>query len=380
VRAFFVENAARWISQYHLDGLRVDATPSLHDHSPRHLCTEVSRAARAAAGRRRVLLIAESAPQAVEAVTPVEAGGLDMDGNWVDDFHGAARVAATGQRGAYLEGYEGTARELLACALCNSLCQGQHYGWQDHPRGGVLRHAPARRAVFSQENHDQVANQLPSLHLHALCGAPLMRALTAFLLLLPQVPLLFMGQESFSSRGYCFFTDHPPGLERAVRLGRRAYLGQFPSARAALEQEGWPLHEGEAAFLASRLDPSELDRNAAALAFHAALLRLRREDPVFSREGVRPEGAVLGESSLVLRSEGGEAGDRPVLLNLGAERALSSCPEPLLAPGPGRRWALLLSSSDSRCGGTGACFTDGTSKILIPGRTTLALRAEPAGT
>jgi maltooligosyltrehalose trehalohydrolase len=380
VRAFFAENAARWIAEYHLDGLRVDATQSLHDRSPRHLCAEISQAARAAAGRRRVLLIAESEPQASEAVLPVEDGGWGMDALWVDDFHHAARVAATGQRGAYLRDYEGTARELLACALRNSLYQGQHCGWQDRPRGGTLRRAAPSRAVFYLENHDQVANQLPSLHLHALCGAPLARALTAYWLLLPQVPMLFMGQEFFSSAGFYFFADHAPELARAVHRGRRAYLGQFPSAHVALEQERWPLPEGEAALAASRLDWGERARHAEALAFHAELLRLRREDPVFSREEVQLDGATLGDSALVLRFAGGEAGDRLVLLNLGAERTLSPCPEPLLPPGPGRRWALLLSSSDSRYGGTGACFPDGTSQIQLPGRTTLALRAEPLGT
>jgi len=378
VRAFFVENAARWIAEYHLDGLRVDATQSLHDGSPRHLCAEISRAARAAAGRRRVLLVAESEPQASEAVAPVEDGGWGMDALWVDDFHHAARVAATGQRGAYLRDYEGTPRELLACALRNSLYQGQHCTWQDKPRGGTLGAVPPSRAVFYLENHDQVANQLPSLHLHALAGAPLVRALTAWWLLLPQVPLIFMGQEFFSSSGFYFFTDHAPELERAVRRGRRGYLGQFPSAQAALGREAWPLPEGEAAFAASRVLPGERERKPLALAFHRELLRLRREDPVFSREGVQLDGAVLGESSLALRFEGGEAGDRLVLVNLGAERALSPCPEPLLAPGPGRIWTLLLSSSDSRYGGTGACFPDGTSTITLPGKTTLALRAAPA--
>ncbi|MEN9797695.1 MAG: hypothetical protein RL653_1391 [Pseudomonadota bacterium] len=377
VRAFFTQNAAQWISEYHLDGLRVDATQSLFDRSPRHLCAELSSAARAAAPDRRLLLVAESEPQAREALLPVSEGGWGMDALWVDDFHHSVRVAATGQRDAYLQDYAGTARELLACALRNSLYQGQHYAWHDRPRGGALRHHAPAQVIFYLENHDQVSNQLPSLRLHAHAGAPLMRALTAFWLLLPQTPLLFMGQEFFASAGFYYFTDHPPALQEAVSRGRRGFLSQFASARAALELEAWPLPEGERAFAASRVDHAERVRNAHALDLHRELLKLRREDPVLCDPTVRPDGALLAEDALVLRWDGGPRGDRLLLLNLGVERPLQPAPEPLLAPSPGRSWSLLLSSSDSRFGGPGACFPDGTTPIRLPGRTTLLLSDLP---
>jgi maltooligosyltrehalose trehalohydrolase len=300
-----------------------------------------------------------------------------MDAIWVDDFHHSARVAATGQRDAYLQDYAGTARELLACALRNSLYQGQHYAWHGQPRGGAVRHHAPEHVVFYLENHDQVSNQLPSLHLHAWAGAPLTRALTAFWLLLPQTPLLFMGQEFFASAGFYYFTDHAPGLQEAVSRGRRGFLAQFASASAALDREAWPLPEGERAFGASRLDLSERVKHAEALALHRTLLELRRTDPVLSDPAVQPEGALLSEDALVLRWDGGPRGDRLLLLNLGVERLLEPAPEPLLAPCPGRSWTLLLSSSDSRFGGPGACFPNGISPIRLPGRTTLLLTDLP---
>lgn len=377
VREFFVQNVEHWIREYHLDGLRLDATQSLYDQSRRHICADLARAARAAAEKRTVLLIGESEPQALEAIRPQEQDGWGLDAIWVDDFHHSARVALTGNREAYVMDYRGKAQELLSCALRNSLFQGQYYEWQKKPRGGFLMHEDAANVVFYLANHDQVANQLPPIPLAGLAGPDRTRAITTFFLLLPQTPLLFMGQEFFSARPFFYFTDHPPELQELVQKGREKFLKQFPSSKAMLETEGYPLPHGEDAFRASKLDPDERQRNQAALEFHKELLRLRREDPVFSRQDRRAlAGAVLSDECVVLRFFGAEHEDRLIILNLGPQIAFQPSPEPLLAPGPGRTWEPLFSSSHSRYGGYGACYPDVTGKCDIPGHAAMVLAAK----
>ncbi|MCP3143327.1 malto-oligosyltrehalose trehalohydrolase [Pyxidicoccus xibeiensis] len=374
-RDFFIQNACYWLTEYHFDGLRLDATQSLYDASSRHIVTELVAHARAATRGRDILLIAENEPQDVKVVTPPEAGGHGADAVWVDDFHHSARVAAVGRSEAYLMDYRGTAQELLSCALRNSLYQGQYYGWQKKRRGSPLLRTPAEHVVFYLQNHDQLANTLRGERLHVLTGAPRMRALTTFFLLLPQTPMLFMGQEFFASSPFLYFVDHQPELQGLVQQGRDGFLSQFASARHALEAEGFHMPIGEEAFRRSKLDWSERARHPGALALHQDLLRLRREDPVFAaQDRSRIDGAVLGPGALLLRYLGSEQeGDRLLLLNLGTGLDYEPCPEPLVAPPGGRNWRVLLSSDQVRYGGMGTAPVPEDGRLHLPGQTALVL-------
>jgi maltooligosyltrehalose trehalohydrolase len=374
-REFFIQNACHWIAEYHFDGLRLDATQSLYDASPTHIVKELVERTRAAASSRKILIIGESEPQDVRVVTPAERGGYGADGLWVDDFHHSARVASVGRSEAYLLDYCGTAQELLSCALRNSLYQGQYYRWQKKRRGSPLLRTPPEHIVFYLQNHDQLANTLRGQRLHLAAGHSRARALTTLLLLLPQTPMLFMGQEFFASSPFLYFVDHKPELQRLVHKGRNEFLSQFESARQALEEEGMVVPIGEEAFRASKLDWSERTHHEEALRLHQELLRLRREDPVFAAQDPgRLAGAVLSRHALVLRYFGsGQEGDRLLLLNLGTGLDLEPCPEPLLAPEPGKIWRLLLSSEHVRYGGMGAPALPREGRLRVPGQTALVL-------
>lgn len=375
VREFVLQNAAAFVSEYHLDGLRMDATQSLYDASPLHIAAEVTIRVRAAAAPRRVLLIAENEPQDVRCVLSPEQGGWGMDAQWVDDLHHTARVAASGSAEAYCQDYRGSARELLGCALRNGLYQGQWYAWQGKRRGTPLRTVPPRAAVTYLQNHDQVANTLRGERLHVAAGEPRARALTALWLLMPQTPLLFMGQEYFAPRPFLYFVDHrDPGLQATVSRGREEFLAQFPTARAAIQDVGAHPPSGEAAFRASTLDPRDRDARPDIVAFHRELLRLRREEPALRH---RPDGAALDEARLVLRWDGDRPEeDRLLLFNFGCDVPLLPCSEPLLAAPPGHRWTLLFSSEESRWGGRGALAPDGLGPWSLPGQCTILMASE----
>ncbi len=349
VRSFFASNAAHWIAEYRLDGLRLDATQSLNDASPRHVVAEVAAAARGAAGDRSIWLVAENEPQRVETIT--EHG---VDALWNDDLHHSARVALTGRREAYYRDYAGTPQELVSAAKRGFLFQGQRYDWQGKRRGTPTRGVRPERFVAYLQNHDQVANAQRGERLHQLCRPGELRAATACLLLAPWTPMLFQGQECAASSPFLYFADHEPELAAAVRKGRGAFLTQFPTMALPESRARLDPPEARETFERCKLDPEDRVRNAPYVALHRDLLRLRREDVTIARRGeVELDGAVLGSRAFCLRWLTGGAGDRLLLVNLGAAIEAGSFAEPLLAPPTGHRWRVRWSSEDHAYGGRG---------------------------
>ena len=352
VRAFYLANAAYWIDEFHIDGLRIDATQDIHDRSEPHILEELARRARAAAPRRRILLVAENEPQQTRLVRSPGQGGYGLDAIWNDDFHHSAIVALTGRREAYYSDYLGTPQELVSAAKRGFLYEGQWYGWQGKTRGTSTAGLDSPTFVVYTQNHDQVANSARGERIHLLTSPGRHRAMTALLLLLPNTPMLFMGQEFESSSPFLYFADHRPELAEMVRRGRAEFLGQFPSmAREEVRRELADPAD-PATFERCKLDHGERRRHAAALALHRDLLRLRREDAVISKPAAL-DGAVLSEHGFVLRYHAADGADRLLVVNLGEETRLPAASEPLLAPPPGTTWRELWCSEDPRYGGHG---------------------------
>lgn len=379
VRDFFIQNACYWVDEFHLDGLRLDAVHALHDASPRHVLADLSKAARQAAGARSVILVAECEAQWVHTIQPIEQGGWGLDGVWCEDFHHTARVAATGRREGYYADYRGTAQELLSCMKRSFLFQGQRYHWQGKPRGTVVGNEPAAGFVFFLQNHDQVANQLHGDRLHEKTSPGLVRVLTALLLLSPQTPLLFMGQEFGASSPFLFFADFPPGeLAQAIHRGRKAFLAQFRSAASSGAQATIPDPCDPRVFERSKLDLSERERHRIWYDLHRDLLRLRREDPVITQQARELiDGAVIGPDAFIVRYFGPAGDDRLLLLNLGADYDYRPAPEPLLAPPVGRSWYLRWSSDEPRYGGPGVVGPLSEEGWRLPAESAVLYAAEP---
>lgn len=378
MREFVVSNVRHWISEYHLDGLRLDATHAIYDDSPTHILQDIGTAAREAARGRSVVVMAESEPQDPRIVRPVGERGYGLDHVWCDDFHHLALVAATGKREGYYTDYLGTPQEFISAVKYGPLYQGQFYSWQKQRRGWPARDVPSWRMVYALENHDQVANARDGRRLHQLTSPGRYRALTALLLLGPQTPLLFQGQEFGSSAPFLFFVDHEPKLRELVAQGREEFFAQFASIAEdeprALVDPGDP-----ATFGRSRLDWSERARNRSHLALHQDLIALRRSDAVLAGANRAIDGAVIGPQAFVLRFFAADRQDRLLLVNLGADLFPESLPEPLLAP-PDRDqgWTRIWHSDALRYGGRGAPIPEtdvGTWRIPAESATLLA----PAG-
>ncbi len=367
-RDYFVENAAYWINEFHMDGLRLDATQDLKDVSPEHVLASIVAAARAAAGNKPILVVAENEPQETRIVRPRDQHGFGADALWNDDAHHAAAVALTRRREAYYRDYEGSPQELVSCARWGYLYQGQWYTWQKKCRGTPAIDLLPQAFVNYLENHDQVANSPFGRRLHQLSAPGSYRALTAWLLLGPMTPMLFQGQEFASSRPFMYFADHAGPLGEAVRKGRIEFLSQFLSATDPDVVRALPPPGDEQTFTASKLDFAERARHRQAYALHVDLLKLRRQDAVLSRAGrYRPEGAVLGPGAFLLRYLDAEHGDRLLIVNLDCDLDFAPAREPLIAPPYGQHWRLVWSSESPDYGGQGTPPLDRDAPCLIPG-------------
>jgi maltooligosyltrehalose trehalohydrolase len=367
-RQLFVQNAAYWIDEFHFDGLRLDATQDIKDASPRHVMAEMIALARKAGRRVPILIVAENEPQETRIVRPPSEGGYGADALWNDDAHHTAVVALVGRREAYYRDYQGSPQELISCARFGYLYQGQWYSWQEQRRGTPALDLLPHAFVTYLENHDQVANSAFGRRLHRLSAPARFRAMTAWLLLGPSTPMLFQGQEYSSSKPFLYFADHTPDLADAIGKGRVEFLAQFPSLTDPRVVEGLAPPADEVTFQTCKLDPAERAAHAEAYALHCDLLALRRHDAVLARAGTyRPEGAVVGPATFLLRYIDRDRGDRLLVVNLGCDLDFEPVREPLLAPPRDARWRMAWSSEAPQYGGQGAPPMNTDGPWLIPG-------------
>jgi maltooligosyltrehalose trehalohydrolase len=287
-------------------------------------------------------------------------------------------VAATGNAEGYYRDFRGSPQELISCIRSNYLYQGQWNPRQARFRGTPARQIAAPHFVHFLQNHDQVANSSRGLRTHLLTSPGRHRALTALLLLGPQTPLLFMGQEFGASSPFVFFADHEPELAALVCQGRWDFMRQFPriagfDSCSLLRDPADP-----STFTACRLDWDEAERNVEWMELHRHLIALRREDAVFSRQDQRAiEGAVAGPEAFILRWFDEAGDDRLLVFNLGRDLDLQPPSEPLLAPPPDTNWAVLWSSEDPRYGGMGTPAFD-EKAWRMPGAAAIVFHTEPA--
>ena len=261
VREYFVQDALRWVSWF--DGLRLDAVHGIADDSPKHILQEIAEAVH----REGKLVIAES-----DLNDPRLIDEYGLDASWADDLHHALHVALTGES----QGYYGDFADPLP-ALVQALRRGWFYQGQfkpsfGRPHGKPAAHLRARHFVVCAQNHDQIGNRARGDRLIELAGEDGARVAAAVVALQPALPLYFQGEEWGAREPFQYFTSHgDPQLAEAVRKGRREEFRQFAW------QGEVPDPQSPETFLRGKLDRARKDQGM--LAWHRALLKLRREHP-----------------------------------------------------------------------------------------------------
>lgn len=359
VREFFLSNVRYWIEEMHFDGLRLDATQSIFCTAPVHILSEITQTARKAAPDRGIFVIGENEPQKSLLMRPVAEGGYGLDALWNDDFHHSSMVRLMGKRGAYYKDYKGTPQELISSLKYGFLFQGQYYVWQDQRRGSSSLDLPYQSFVQFIQNHDQIANSGNGSRIHALTDLGNLRAMTCLFLIAPQIPLIFQGQEFMSSAPFLYFADYQGKMADRVDRGRKKSLEQFENLATAEIQENLPLPHDRSTFDLCKLKFEERQTHHQAYQLHKDLLKLRKEDLVFSDPEVKLDGAVLQNDVFVIRFFS-DHGTRLLLINFGIDLELLPVSEPLLAPPEDQQWKALWSSESSQYGGQGTVPFDET--------------------
>lgn len=352
VRRWVCDNALRWLRDFHLDALRLDAVHALVDDSTPHLLAQLADEVAALAEEvgRPLSLIAESDLNDAAMVTPTADGGLGMTAQWADDVHHAIHTFLTGERQGYYADFGSP--EVLAKTLTRVFL---HDGGYSAFRGEVWG-APvpagtdARRFVTFDQDHDQVGNRALGDRPSARLDDGMLAVSAALLLTSPFTPMLFMGEEWGARTPFLYFTDHQdPELAEAVRNGRRrefsghGWAEMYPDQAVDGELEV-PDPQDPATVEASRLawDEPHAERHARLLAWYRDLIALRAAVPDL-HSGDLAATSVEWDRAADAEPDGGFAswfvvsrGAVRVVLNLGAE--------PVTVPVPGGEGLTVLAA------------------------------------
>ena len=307
VRRFFIDNALMWLGEYRFDGLRFDAVHAIADDD---FLDAMAREIRAALPGRAIHLVLENEGNDPDRLAP----GL-YSAQWNDDFHNVLHVLLTGED----EGYYAAFADDPTARLARCLAEGFVYQGEEcagHARGKPSGHLPPTAFVSFLQNHDQVGNRALGERLILLADPAKLRAATALLLLCPQIPLLFMGEEVGSRSPFLFFTDFHDQLADAVREGRRREFARFSAFADPEVREHIPDPNAPETFARSVPEPGPDAVEWRGL--YADLLAVRRKELVPYLAAARNLGAdVLGEGAVSAAWRLGDGATLGIAINLG---------------------------------------------------------------
>lgn len=369
VRHFIVSNALYWVTEYHIDALRLDAIHGIYDFSATHILQDLAAAVHDQAARlgRQIFVTAESALNDARVITPLEQGGYGMDAQWNDDFHHALRTVLTKERAGYYQDYDGL--KHLATALQDGFVYSGQYSRYHRRRHGnsSTSCAPSRFIVFSQ-NHDQIGNRAFGDRLSTQVPFEALKVAAAAVLLSPNIPLLFMGEESGETVPFLYFIDHgDSALVDAVRRGRRAEFASFAWVGEIPDPQDPLTYERSRVNIDGPLD----SWRAAILTWTRELIGLRKAIPSLGVGDAHLRYRVLAheeENVLVAHRRGVQGPDALVVLSF------NHAPVSVLLRESEGRWRLRLESTAQEFGGDGQERLP-QEMVIAPAGVTLSLQA-----
>jgi maltooligosyltrehalose trehalohydrolase len=346
VRRFIISNALYWVTEYHIDALRLDAIHGIYDFSALHILKEMSDAVRTESGRagRRVLLIAESDLNDSRIIAPSTEGGYGLDAQWSDDFHHALHTVLTGERTGYYEDFGQLA--YLATALQDGFVYaGRHSQHRRRRHGNSVRDRPPQQLIICAQNHDQIGNRAWGERLTTLIPWEALKTAAAAVLLAPQTPMLFMGEEYGETAPFQYFVDHSDtDLNQAVREGRKREFAAF----------GWtevpdPVDASTFERSRVRLDAPHDQQQKGLLAWYRRLIHLRKTLPPYMTSCGHHEIRSFVDQHIITIHRWTEEGEATLVI-LG----LKKTPTRLSLDKPEGTWTLEAASWAPEYGGAGA--------------------------
>ncbi len=281
VRELIIQNALYWVEEFHVDGLRLDASHAIIDHGKLHVLDEmairVHEFAAAQQPPRRVHLIREDEHNiSSELVRNHDGIAEKYTAQWNHDM---SHLLGAGMRTVFDEPADGSPDEETL-RLSHAIAEGfilaaedrEARGEGDSPRCPV----PPTAFVSFVQTHDLIGNRIAGERIHSLIPHANARAVMALLLLVPQTPMLFMGDEFASTSPFPYFCDFRGKLGEDVSKGRREFLQKLHNASPE-DLAKAPDPQAETTFQTAKLDWRQLGDPAHAdwLPWYAGILHTR---------------------------------------------------------------------------------------------------------
>lgn len=277
VRNYYWQNALMWLDEFHIDGLRLDAVHAIWDFSAEHFIAALKQKVNGLEKRtgRKKILIAEFDLNNPRYINDPAKGGYGLDAQWIDEFHHALHSVITGEVNGYYEDF-GEMWHIAKALKDSYIYTGQYSKHRKKNFGLLPAENPYSQFVVFAQNHDQVGNRLNGNRLTTQISFEASKLIAAIVLLAPQVPLLFMGEEYGETNPFQFFIHHSDKeLVEIVRKGRKEEFHYFHW------QGEVPDPQSEEIFRQCKLSFShEHDERAAVLLdYYKKLIALRKTHP-----------------------------------------------------------------------------------------------------
>jgi malto-oligosyltrehalose trehalohydrolase len=265
VRDFVIDNAVYWLGEYRFDGLRLDAVHHLIDDGTPHILAELAATVRKRFADRQVHLILENEENQASRLKRDEQGRLlQYTAQWNDDLHHVLHTAITREGHGYYGDYIGDDAKLARALAEGFAFQGEVMQCRGTARGEPSAELPPAAFVSFLQNHDQIGNRAFGERLGEIAPREAILAASAVYLLLPQIPMLFMGEEWNAQEPFTFFCDFSGELAKAIREGRRREFAAFPAFRERHGNRQIPDPDDPLTFGAAKLDWSAADHGESA--------------------------------------------------------------------------------------------------------------------
>ncbi|PSR53517.1 malto-oligosyltrehalose trehalohydrolase [Adhaeribacter arboris] len=362
VREFFIQNVLMWFRDFHVDALRLDAVHAIKDFSAVHILREIKirvNQLMKKTGRTHHLIV-ELDLNDPKFINPLEEQGYGMDAQWIDEFHHALRVTATGEQTGYYSDFSGIGH--LAKAYQDAYVYDGQYSPHRFKKFGLkAENNPGQQFIVFSQNHDQVGNRMLGERTSELVSFEMQKLLAGAVLVSPYIPMLFMGEEYAEPNPFLYFVSHTdPDLVEAVRKGRKAEFAAFHALGEA------PDPQSEDTFHRSKLqwDLITQDQHQVLFRYYQALISLRKQHPALKQLNRQQLDVVYNEDTKTLLLHRWHENQHVLCL-----MNFSNVLQPVTLPTYAENWQKLFDSADLQWrgpAGTPNSITSGRAISLQP--------------
>jgi maltooligosyltrehalose trehalohydrolase len=351
VRNYFLENAIYWFENFHIDALRLDASDHIFDISAQHFLQELAENVDQLSQKqgRKLYLTAENDLSATRVIRPLELGGYGIDAQWNDAFHHCLHTILTGEQVGYYEDY-GTCEQLAKAFKEGFVYSGQYSPFRKKFHGSDSSAIPGHQFVVFTQNHDQVGNRMLGDRLTHLVSFEALKLAAAVLLLAPNVPLIFMGEEYAEDAPFLYFVSHTDqNLIEIVREGRKKDFAAFHLEGEYLDPESTDT------FNKCKLqwEKRQEGKHKVMLELYQHLIGLRRTIPALKQlDKQNLDASVIEEDKLMFLRRGSEESQVFCIMNFNEQDITFK-----VSPSQGN-WQKILDSADAKWMGSGSTMPE----------------------